>query len=65
MLRAQGAGDELRGQWVEHIGLLQLQGLQLDLNLFKSDAVETVVLMTYGNEGLPKLSVINQTDAGV
>lgn len=65
MLRAQGTRDELWGQRVEHIGLFQLQGLQLDLNLFKGDAVETVVLMTDGDEGLPELSVKDQTDAEI
>lgn len=65
MLRAQGTGDELWGQRVEHIGLFQLQGLQLDLNLFKGDAVETVVLMADGDEGLPELSVKDQTDAEI
>lgn len=65
MLRAQGTRDELWGQRVEHIGLFQLQGLQLDLNLFKGDAVETVVLMADGDEGLPELSVKDQTDAEI
>lgn len=65
MLRAQGTGDELWGQWVEHVGLFQLQGLQLDFNLFKGDAMETVVLMTGGDEGLPELSVMDQTEAEI
>lgn len=35
----EGSGDELRGQWVKDIGLLELQGLQLSLNLLKGDSV--------------------------
>lgn len=65
MLRAQGSRDELWGQRVEHVGLFQLQGLQLDFNLFKGDAVETVVLMTDGDEGLPELPVKDQTEGEI
>lgn len=35
----EGAGDELRGQWVQDVGLLELQGLQLSLDLLKGDAM--------------------------
>ncbi len=35
----EGARDELRGQWVEDVGLLELQGLQLSFDLLKGDAM--------------------------
>lgn len=35
----EGAGNELRRQWVQHVRLLQLQGLQLSFDLLKGDAV--------------------------
>ena len=54
---AEGAGDELRGQGVEHVGLLQLQCLQLGLDLLEGDAVQAVVVMADGDKRLPELSV--------
>lgn len=36
---SEGTGDELWGQWVQDIGLLELQGLQLSLDLLKGDAM--------------------------
>ena len=41
----EGPGDELGGQRVEHIGLLELQGLQLGLYLLVGDAVKAGVLV--------------------
>lgn len=35
----EGAGDEFWGQWVQDVGLLELQGLQLSLDLLKGDAM--------------------------
>lgn len=36
---SEGTGDELWGQRIQNIGLLQLQSLQLSLDLLKGDAV--------------------------
>ena len=36
---SEGTWDELRGQWVEDISLLELQGLELSLDLLKGNAV--------------------------
>lgn len=35
----KGTRDELWSQWVEDIGLFELQGLQLSLNLLEGDAM--------------------------
>lgn len=35
----EGTRDELRGQRVQDVGLLELQGLQLSLDLLKGDAM--------------------------
>lgn len=35
----ESTGYELWGQWVQHVGLLELQGLQLGLDLLKGDAM--------------------------
>jgi hypothetical protein len=56
-LGPQGAGDELGRQRVEHVGLLELKGLQLGLDLLKGDAVQAGVLVADGDELLPELSV--------
>ena len=53
----EGAGDELWGQWVKDVGLLQLQGLQLRLDLLEGDTVQTRVFMADGDEMLPEFSV--------
>ena len=52
---SEGPGDELGGQRVEHIGLLELQGLQLGLDLLVGDAMQAGVLVADGDEVLPEL----------
>lgn len=41
----EGPRDELRGQRVEDVRLLELQGLQLSLDLLEGDAVQAGVLV--------------------
>lgn len=53
--RAEGSRDELWGQRVENVGLLELQCLQLGLDLLEGDAVQAGVLVADGDEVLPKL----------
>lgn len=62
LLGSQGSRDELRGQWVQHVGLLQLQSLQLGLDLLESDSVQTAVIMADGDEPFPELSAQGQRD---
>lgn len=62
LLCSQGSGDELGSQWVQHVGLLQLESLQLGLDLLKCDSVQTAVIMTDGDERFPELSVQGQRD---
>lgn len=62
LLGSQGSGDELRSQWIQHIGLLQLQSLQLGLDLLECDSMQTVVIMADGDERFPELSAQGQRD---
>lgn len=41
----EGPRDELRGQRVEDVRLLELQGLQLSLDLLEGDALQAGVLV--------------------
>lgn len=62
LLRSQGSGDELRSQWVKHVGLLQLQSLQLGFDLLKRDSMQTAVIMADGDERFPEFSVQGKRD---
>lgn len=52
----EGTWDEFWGQWVENVGLLELQGLQLCLYLLKGDAMKAWVFMADGDKVLPEFS---------
>lgn len=62
LLGSEGSGDELRSQWVQHIGLLQLQSLQLGLDLLECDSMQTAVIMADGDECFPEFSAQGQRD---
>lgn len=53
---SEGAWDEFWGQWVEDVGLLELKGLQLCLDLLKGDAMKAWVFMADGDKVLPEFS---------
>ena len=53
---SQGSGDELRGQRVQDVGFLQLQGFQLSLDLLKGDAVQARIFVADGDKVLPEFS---------
>lgn len=62
LLGSQGSGDELGSQWVQHVGLLQLQSLQLGLDLLECDSMQTAVVVTDGDECFPELSAQGKRD---
>lgn len=62
LLGSQGSGDELGSQWVQHIGLLQLQSLQLGLDLLERDSMQTAFIMADGDKRFPELSAQGQRD---
>lgn len=62
LLGSQGSGDELGSKRVQHVGLLQLQSLQLGLDLLECDAMQTAVVMADGDERFPELSAQGQRD---
>lgn len=52
----EGTRDELWGQWVEDVGLFELQGLQLRFDLLKGDAMQARVFMADGDKVFPEFS---------